>query len=236
MSVALTVDTSGFTLALQKFVTLTGADAEKTALRASRTFMRNVIAITPPGDGKQASDRAALTKEDQRRAQASVRADMAHLFVPVRLKGKRPEEWPDVAGLHRQAFITGKTPGKRIKRVGPAKYVDQRKYKARLAELLTHIGRLAAHWLAGLAEVGGLSAAPAWVKRHGPRGYGKKTPPGAPVFRFEAANPLVPTPIAAELDRRLVYAARYTAAGLDRQLAAILQKRAAEFSGGRRAA
>lgn len=229
MGATLTIDTSGFSQALQKFVTLTGSDAEKSALRAARTFMRNVIAITPPGDGKQASDRASLTKQDQYRAQASIRSDLAVLFAGVKLKGKRKEQWPDLAPIHRQAFITGKTPGKRLKRVGNVRFVDRSKLKTLERALFARVGRLAANWLAGAMAIA-TTGIPAWVKRHGSRGIGKVTTKGAPVFRFEAANPAVPDKIAAELDRSLGYAARYTAADLDRQLSAILAKRAAEFN------
>lgn len=226
----LTLDTSGFSLALQRYVTLTGADAEAAAVRASRTYMRYLLAITPPGDGRQQGERAALTKADERRARASIDADLARLFIGVRLRGKREEQWPDVAGLHRQAFISGKTPGKRIKRVGPVKYVDQRKLRALARDLYAAVGRLAANWLAGLAATGSLAGAPAWVKRHGVGGFGQRTPPGAPLFRLEAANPAVPSAIAAELDRRGGYASLYTQKSLERQLQAILARRAAAFN------
>jgi hypothetical protein len=228
MSVTIELNTSGFELAFARYVQGTGRDAEQAARMATRIFMRNVVAITPPGDGAQASDRAALTKADERRGRASILGDLARLFVSVRLRGKRPEEWPDVAGLHRHAFITGKTPGKRIKRVGNPKYVDQAKVKALTRALFAKIGRLAASWLAG-AEMAGAKGMPAWVKRHGMRGRGSITPPGEPKFYFEAINPDVPTAIAAELDRRIGYAAFYTGKNLDRQLQAVLTRRAAQF-------
>ncbi len=226
--VALRVETIGFQTAFQNYVQGTGRDAEQAALMASRIYMRNIIAITPPGDGAQSSDRAALTKEDERRGRASVLADLSHLFIGVRLKGKRDEEWPDVAGLHRHAFITGKVPGKRIKRVGNKKYVDQRKLKALQKALFAKIGRLAAHWLRA-AEAIGAKGIPAWVRRHGVRGGGSRTPPGAPRFRLEAINPAVPSAILGELERRISYAETYTANNLKRQLEAVLARQAARF-------
>ncbi len=229
MSTTVTLDTSGFTLSLQRFVTLTGADAEKAALRYSRVFMRYVIAITPPGDGKQGGQRAALTKEDEYRARRAIEADLARLFIPVRLKGKRAEQWPDVAGLHSRAFFAGKTPGKAIKKMGPAKYVDERKVKALQRDLFSRVGKLAAHWLAGALAIA-TTGIPQWVKRHGPRGRHELTQPGAPVYRFTALNTGVPDKILGELDRRMGYAAGYTSRQMNDALAAILARRAEQFN------
>lgn len=230
--VAIVVDTPDFTRTLQRYVQGTRMDAEQAANRAAAIFMRNAIAITPPGDGKQTGQRAALTKQDQYRGNASIRADLAKLFVPIRLKRKRPEEWPDVAGLHRQAFITGKTPGKSIKRVGNKKYVDRAKLKTLERHLLSLVGRLAAYWLraADLVKATGI---PAWVRRHGIRGGGTLTRKGDPRWQFVAWNPAIPAPLIAEQARRMAYAERYTERALRANLEAVLAKNAARFNSAR---
>lgn len=229
--VSLVLDTSGFSRSLNRYVTLTGADAEKAARRASAIFIRNIIAITPPGDGAKGSDRAALTKEDQRRGQHAILGDLAKLFAPVRLKGKRKEENPDVDGIHRQYFISRvgstKRPARKLKGLKPI-FADEKKVRALKKKLFSHVGRLANYWIAAADRVG--VKAPAWVRRHGSKGFGSITPPGAAKFRFEAAHTHFPSKVLAEMDRRMTYADKYTARALEDNLKAILAKRAAQFN------
>lgn len=226
--VALTVETAGVQAALQDYVQGVGGDARAACRRAGVMLARNELAITPPGDGLQAGQRATLTKQDQRRGQAAVRGDLGRLFTGVRLKGKRREQWPDVAALHRAAFIAGKTPGKPIRKPGLQKFVDVRKLRALEKALFARVGKLAAHWGAGFRALGA-AGLPAWVRRHGARGDGRlvETPT---LWRFTMANTAVPSGLLGDMERRSRYAEQYTARALRDNLQAVLARRAAAFN------
>lgn len=228
--VALVVETAGVQHALQDYVQGVGGDSRVVCKRAGVMLARNYLAITPPGDGLQAGQRAVLTKEDQRRGQLSILADLARLFTGVRLKGERKEQWPDLAALHRSAFVQGKIPGKPIKKMGPQKFVDQRKLRALQKTLFAKVGRLAAYWSAGFAALGA-AGLPAWVRRHGVRGEGRLEET-ATLWRFSMGNPAIPAGLMGDMERRARYAEQYTARALRDNLEAVQAKRAATFNRG----
>lgn len=231
MSLKLTVETAGFQRQFRDYVEGVRVDSKKAALLASKIYARQLVGMTPPGDGAQ-SGTATLTKEDQRRGQNAIAGDLATLFIGRRLKNKREEQWPDVAGIHRAAFIHVKGAGRNFGRGTQKKYVDVRKLNALRRSLFANVGRLAANWMRAAGLVG--VSVPAWVSRHGGGGGQGSLKIENDLFRFEAVNPSVPPFLVDDMVRREIDAQRNTGNALQRSLEAILQKRAAQFN--RRAA
>lgn len=236
MKLLITADVTPVQRSIERYAMACSLDFEAAAFRLTRGFMRRVIGITPPAQGKRGAG-GALTHADKKRGEQTIDADLAQLFVPVKLRGKRDEQFPDVAGLHRQRFIAAKKPGRLLKRGGPQPwYVDQRKLAALAKALKARGGKLASGWLAG-ADAVGATGVPAWVRRHGTgRGNHKLVVTLSRTslarthgFTFVAANTSVHPSLVPELDRRIGYALGYAAKAMNRETNAILAKRGQQF-------
>lgn len=151
------IDDGSFSRALHDFAVTFKRDAKDVFKQQSKLIIRNVIDLTPPS-GRSKGTAAKKAGEKQ------VEKDLAALFVGVRLKGKRREQWPDVAAIHATRF--SRKSGKRLTRGQKAAYyVDQSKLKTLLTKLKAQVGKLASGWVAAFVRLGG--SVPVWIARHG---------------------------------------------------------------------
>lgn len=173
-----------------------------------RRITRQVIAITPPAS-------AGVSGRDARlQGEAKISRDLQSALVPVRLKRKRRERWPDAAAAYRQRRVfSDRRVGVRVGRVALA-FVDVNKYRALQRAKFARVGRMASGWLA-TAE-GLRVAVPAWIKRHGAQRGRFQRIEHETRFGLIATNfaPGVPPNVRAEMARRLPYAVRYVDRGL----------------------
>lgn len=238
MNISITADATQVIRSLERYAMATSMDFESAALRLSRGMMRRVVGITPPGQGRR-GDGGALTHGDKKRGETSIDSDLAALFIGVKLKGKRPEQHPSPATIHRAAFIASKRPGQRLRNPrgrGSFDYIDDRKLSALAKTLKARVGKLASGWLAGVDALKA-TGVPAWVRRHG-NSRGKATLmvslsrtslSRTHGFSFVAANSSVHPSLVPELNRRIDYALGYAANAMNRETNAILAKRGQQF-------
>ena len=228
MDAELQVDTTNFSAGCDQLHSVFQKDVQAVMLRGFRGFMRRAMGITPPAYGER-GEGGALKHSDKKRGEQAILSDLSSLFIPVKLKGERKEQWPDVAGIHRRIFTTSKRPGKRLRRGGRADfYVDRIKLKALTKDLFDRVGRLAAGWLSGALAVKA-TGIPGWVRRHGTRGGRHRLVLDAYNTSLTVAHTSVPPFLVAELNRRMGYALHYTGNALMREADAIVAKRAARF-------
>lgn len=126
----------------------------------TRSLIKNVIEITPPSNGSVKGLAARKAGENK------ISSDLGGVFVPVKLKRKFPEKWPDVSGIHKARFFAK---GNRSLSRGRAQafYVDESKLRSLRSLLFKRIGVLASGFVPALLKLGG--TAPAWIMRHGGR-------------------------------------------------------------------
>lgn len=204
-------------------------------LRAMRGIVKRAMGITPPASGTGAGgsargDGGGLTKEDEERGRGAIARDLSLIFTAVRLKNKRREQLPDVAGKHRDLFQRFKQPGRPIRSdlgAGHYYHVDQRKLDALEKDLRGRVGKLASGWLAGATALG-VTGTPAWVSRHGTSRGTHRLVLGFMRYQLTVANTSVPGQLVSELNRRLEYAQKYQANALERETEAILKKSGGE--------
>jgi hypothetical protein len=197
----------------------------KTVREQSRVVMKGLITYvlqyTPPASA-QAQGKAA-----QQAGEGAISRDLRKLFVPVTLKHKRPEKWPDVHALHHEAFQSGKitTP--------PVRYhVDKAKLSALRNVLKTEVGLLASGWVPGAITLG--VAVPAWILRHSGSGRGTNLQEIQTETRItlKVTNHMPATAgvIAAQTQRLIDSAKRAQINGMVRQLPYILKRNLAGTS------
>jgi hypothetical protein len=111
---------------------------------------------------------------------------------------------------------------------GQPYYVDVRKFRALEDKLRSHVGRLASGWVSAAQAV--KAAVPAWISRHGASRGAVSMDLESNDLYFEAVNYAsnVPVFIATETQRRINYATKYQAAAMNREMQALLVKRATE--------
>ena len=157
--VTTTVDFKDFQTTLARFGQVTRKSLEESVEHAARSAVNMMVKYTPPG-GRNVQGTAA-----KKALEARIEADFGGIFVPVKLKGKRPEEHPDLKPLlHRQQF---KRKGVAMRRVParPPYWVDQRKHAALLKEKKARVGRAASGWKKAIAMLG-VKGVPKWITRH----------------------------------------------------------------------
>lgn len=214
----LTVDLRAFQAAARRWAQLSGksqADVLRTAAKSTLSNPRQgsgLLQITPP------SSQGATGLDGRRQGEAAIDRDLAGIFIGVKIKGVRPEQFPDVAGIHARLFAF-KRPGGRVRsdRGRAAYFVDTRKLEALRKALYSRVGFLASGWTASARALG--ASVPAWVARHG-TGRGTITMSfsapryGITMTCFAPAN----SPYQ-ELERRIPYALQYATNNLERQIA-----------------
>ena len=130
------------------------------ARQAARGFVRRVVAVTPP------ASEGTTGLDARRQGEAKIDRELQRVFVPVALKGKRPEQYPDVFGIYQDQVLPRK--GKRGLSHRPLTqrfHVDQVKFDALRASLVGEVGFLAGGWNAAAETLG--VPVPAWIARHG---------------------------------------------------------------------
>lgn len=211
---------SGF---LQKYAMLTGRTFQDTMIRAAKGLTRHAIRITPPFSADGGPD--APHGSAKARGAAAIERDLDIIFSPVRLKGKRKEriKGAEIVEIHRR-HLKNKPFGKPMRRFGGPYFVDRRKLSALATKLRSHVGRLAAGWLPAVTTTGA-TGTPGWVARHSARGWARLDLDGGEMI-FEAVNQpkFLPAKLAAEMDRRVDYAAGYQMKGMQRELSHLLMR------------
>lgn len=198
--------------------------------RAGRGIVRRAIAITPPASAEGIEGGLDSGGEAKQRGFRAISRDLNKLFVPVKLKHKRREaiSGAEMVRIHARA-LSFKRPGAKMRRDrGQPYYVDARKFRALEDKLRSHVGRLASGWVAAAQAV--KAAVPAWVSRHGSgRGIVQFDFNSSELY-FEAVNYAsnVPAYIRTEAQRRINYAVQYQANAMNREMQALLLKRASE--------
>lgn len=128
--------------------------------QAARGFLRREIAITPP------ASEGTTGLSARRQGERKIDRELARVFVPVRLKHKRREEFPDVVGIYQQQVLPRKGRRGAIGRpLGQRYHVDQEKFNALRESLVANVGLLASGWNAAAGVLG--VPVPAWIARHG---------------------------------------------------------------------
>jgi hypothetical protein len=212
MSMTISLDTSRFDRALRDWKLFARQSGKEIVTEAARGFIKRVVAVTPPSSG-------TANKAAQKAGETTIKADLAKLFIPVQLKGKFPERWPDLAKLHDAA----RTNRGRV-RATQRYFVDQRKLAALQKVLISRVGLLAAGWNAAAEKLG--VSLPAWIRRHGTgNGFVEivVSPKGITVTMRNA----VPFVDAVDgFDRRAQAALNYQAAAMERRTQYMIEKTA----------
>ena len=150
-------DYSAVNRSLAEFSRLSPRAADDAVRKAARGFTRRVVDITPPAS----AGRTGLAA--RRQGEKRIDHDLGDIFFPVVLRGKRPEQYPDVEALYNQQMAGRK--GRRRTRQRQLYHVDAGKLEALRQKLYLRVGYLAGGWnaAADLLDVD----LPAWIKRHG---------------------------------------------------------------------
>lgn len=202
------VDTASFSAALRRLAALNNKTQGEMLMGFARTTLRNpqgtgIIDMTPPASPD------AKGFDARRQGEGAIDRDLARIFIGARLKknSHRKERWPDVAGIHRAAFMR-KAPGKPMKKIHQKFHVDAVKLKQLARALKGRVGRMASSWMASANRLG--VKVPNWISRHGSGPGSCKVGMQAPQF-FVAmeAFPHANTPTA-ELQRRVNIALGFT--------------------------
>ena len=131
--------------------------ARKAPLKTAKAFVRRVVEVTPPGSAGRTG--LAARRQGERR----IDADLRGIFVPTILRGRRPEQHPDVEAIY--DAIMGARKGRGGPRLGKKYFVDARKLALLRAKLYGRVGFLAGGWNAAARILG--VRLPAWITRHG---------------------------------------------------------------------
>ena len=153
------VDTASLNQALQAIRSVSASAAKKAPREAARGFLRRMIEVTPPS----APGRTGLAA--RRAGERRIDKDLGKIFVPVILRGRRAEEWPDLEAIY-ELIMAGRK-GKGAPKLPQKYHVDARKFKVLRDSLYKRVGLLAAGWNAAAEGLG--VARPAWIRRHGSR-------------------------------------------------------------------
>jgi hypothetical protein len=207
---------------LQAKIAQMSAATGRTVKEETKTVMKGMVKYvmdyTPPGS------QAGTGSVARQKGEVAIVRDMRKLFIPVELKGKRKEKWPDPHALHHKAMIAASggyvgTPTVKYR-------VDKAKLTALKVKLQSHVGLLASGWITGAQALG--VAVPSWISRQGGSGRGTGLQvvetQGKISMRIVNHVPGTASAIAAQM-QRLVTSAKTAAIGkLKRQLPHILKK------------
>lgn len=193
---------------MQRWGEIMRKDAQAVVRETAKRVTKQVIARSPPASAGT-TGRAAYQQ-----GRSAIARDMQKALAPVRLKGKRKEQHPDVYAAYRQRRVWRNTGvGARVGRVAKA-YVDKNKFNALFKDLSARVGRFAAGWYAAARFLG--VATPAWISRHG-EGRGRVVSDfSGSHSRVTVVNiaPTVTGQVRYEMARRLPYALRYAENGM----------------------
>lgn len=189
-----------------------------------------LVQVTPPMNANAKGAKALA------QGKKAIDRDLARVFVPVRIKGrrkitqawgrdlKRPkyvqtkEIWPDVEGIHAARFQRKTQKGGKMSRGrAQAYYVDVKKLEATRRRLHARVGRLASAVVgAGERALGLLNGVPAFVRRHSSNLGAVALLEDGNGIRVRAAN--YARAANAALQRRFNYVAQYRLRAMEREL------------------
>lgn len=201
--------------------------------QVGRGAVRHVIVITPPATAQGGPGSLDSSSEAKQRGYASINRDLNIVFSPVRIKGKRPGAV--ISGLQLRAIHLGhlkkKRPGAAMRRDRAQPYYVDRRLLNKLHSLLrSHVGRLAAGWMAAATALD--VAVPSWISRHGTSRGSYRSNFDGDIYSVVAINDASPGAPVEELRRRVPYAQRYAYNDLRRQIPYIMRKQAAQLGFG----
>lgn len=209
------VDTTSFGGGLKDLSRLNNKSQAENLQGFARTMLTNrdhsgLIDITPPAGHGSFGHAAKMQGEH------AIERDLSRVFIGVALKHERTEQHPDVEALH-LAHLIAKRPGSPMRPMKGVKYyVDATKLRALFRKLKGHVGRLASAWLVSAHRLG--VRGPAWVERHGPGAGECNVQLQGPKKEIEMAIYAPDSAPVQELERRVLYAERYTAGRLFRAI------------------
>lgn len=225
--------TEGLERAAREYAGRAGKGFDEAWTMATRGVIRNVIAITPPGQGKRTGAvagirgaSAMLTGQDKARGLAAVNRDLGKMFIGKPYLGKRKEQHPDPEADHRvlvKLSPKGLRSGTQTSVGVIPLTVDTRKLQALGLRIENAVGTLASGWSDGAASMG--VTVPAWIKK---AGQGSTTGPRkqAGQYFFQMAANRVPNALAGEMGRRIPYAMAYAQGDLERNTGGVARKAA----------
>lgn len=181
---------------------------------AAKGFVKDIIAISPPGS-KGVSGSAA-----KKAGERAIAADVAKLLIPAASPGgPNAKSRGQLADFHRSHLSKGRV---RIAESGRgiAKPQDIAWFIRSLQKL---VGWLAAGWNAAAVKLD--VNVPAWVKRHGNRFGEHSIIATATVVRIELSNTVSFIGDVKAYDRRVQAAINYQGKKMQRQSDALLKKR-----------
>lgn len=207
--VEISVDLSKFRLAANALRRATQRSGPEILLEGARGFTRRIIDITPPASAGVVGSAAFAA------GKAFIDRDLARIFTGVKLQHSRPEQFPDVEGIHARLFV-GKKPGRPIPtdRGRGQYYVDRVKLDGLREKLYSRVGFLASGWMAAASKLG--VRVQSWISRFGARGEieVETDPDGGSITITNFADPKAPVE---ELERRVPYALEYQASAMERK-------------------
>lgn len=216
MAQGFAVDLTDFSRSLRHLSELNHRTSAENLRRYARTTLSNrqgsgLLEITPPGS-------AGVTGLAARRqGEGAIDRDLAAVFIPVRLKHKRRERWPDVAGIHDARFRSSSRSGGKLTRgQAQAYYVDVLKLRALRRTLFGRVGYMAAGWLPACTALG--VRPPAWIARHGTGRGSYRQQLAGPRYEIEMVCHVAPRGPAGELERRVPDALRYATSRIEREI------------------
>lgn len=187
--------------------------AQAAPRKVARGFLRRVLDVTPPA-GQGATGLSA-----RRQGQRAIDRDLAKIFAPVILRGKRAEQWPDVEGIY--AAATGGRKGFGIRRPATLYRVDVRKLEALRQKLYARIGTLGGGWNPALSAFN--VPAPEYIRRHGLGDGTCSVVLTASGIVITAVNAVGYGPRVRDYPRQIQAALDYEAAALERELDYLLE-------------
>jgi len=195
----------------------TGRTVKDETRRTMKGIISDVIDFTPPSSQKTHGLAARAAGE------VSIVRDMKKLFIPVTLKHKRPEQWPDPHALHHEAMV--QAGGNPVRTPTVKFHVDKAKITSLKNLLRPNVGRMASGWVAGAQALG--APVPAWIARHGTgRGSNLLVTESDTKIVMQVINhfPGTADKLAAQTQRLVAFAKKAAIGSLTRQLPYILKK------------
>lgn len=226
-AIELTVErpTGNIALPFVEFAQTMHLTFEESLMRNAKGLIRRVMGITPPGQADGAD--GGLDSNGKVRGETAIARDLAAIFIPVVLKHKRPERWPDLAAVHLARLQSdSRFNGKLTRGRAQAYYVDVNKLKALYVDLKSHVGQMASGWMPAARALG--VSAPAWVSRHSALGTFEVVR-DADGISVHAVNAAMFPGVMAEMQRRLPYATDYQFNAMQREMQYFLEKEASNL-------
>ncbi len=215
------VDVNEFARAATRLSELNDRTQSENLERYARTTLSNrkgtgLLEITPPA-GNGVSGVAA-----RQQGEGAIDRDVAAVFIPVRLKGKRKERWPEVEAIHAERFAS-KHGGKPMTRGrAQAYYVDAQKLRDVRRLLYGRVGALASGLVAACNRLGVL--VPSWIARHGSRRGSVRVQLAGPKKVIEIVNDVPGDSPVGEVERRTQQAVDYATSRMQREIEHLLAR------------